>query len=70
MAAPNKLAALNKYRSAGSAMPRPVQVKVLVVYDVQIKDVPQVPLIVNYGMFYSLLSRPSLTHFCRPSKGR
>jgi hypothetical protein len=49
MAAPTKLAALNKYRSTSSAL-RPNTTKVLVVYDVQIKDIPQVPLIINYGM--------------------
>jgi hypothetical protein len=49
MAAPTKLAALNKYRSTSSAL-RPNATKVLVVYDVQIKDIPQVPLIINYGM--------------------
>lgn len=52
MAAPNKLAALNKYRGTASVIMRQSNTKVLVVYDVQIKDIPQVPLIVNYGKFF------------------
>ena len=50
MAAPTKLAALTKYRNSASVIMRQPSTKVLVVYDVQIKELPQVPLIVNYGM--------------------
>ena len=53
MNAGTKLAALNKFRgSAGSIMRQPV-IKVLVVYDVQVKapDVFQVPLVINYGRY-------------------
>ncbi|KAJ7591138.1 hypothetical protein C8J56DRAFT_934774 [Mycena floridula] len=49
MAAPTKLAALNKYRGASNVIRQP-STKVLVVYDVQIKDIPQVPLIINYDL--------------------
>lgn len=51
MNAGTKLAALNKFRgSTGSIMRQPA-IKVLVVYDVQVKapDVFQVPLVINYG---------------------
>jgi translation initiation factor 4A len=51
MNAGTKLAALNKFRAPGpTIVPRP-SIKVLVVYDVQVKtpDVPHVPLVINYG---------------------
>ena len=47
-----KLAALNKFKSPSPGMMRQVPTKLLVVYDVVVKtpEVPQVPLIINYGM--------------------
>lgn len=48
-----KLAAINKFRSSGSAaMLRQSPMKVLVVYDVQVKapEVPLVPLVINYDL--------------------
>lgn len=46
-----KLAALNKFRSGHSVLSRQGALRVLVVYDVQIKasDVTHVPLVINYG---------------------
>lgn len=52
MNAGTKLAALNKFRAPGpTIVPRP-SIKVLVVYDVQVKtpDVPHVPLVINYDL--------------------
>jgi translation initiation factor 4A len=51
MSTSNKLAALIKFRSVGTNALRPAMIKVLVVYDVQVKapEVSQVPLVVNYG---------------------
>lgn len=50
-----KLAAMNKFRSSSTGMMRQPMIKVLVVYDVIVKsgDVPQVPLIINYGDYAS-----------------
>lgn len=50
MNAGTKLAALNKFRTSTSVIPRPAT-KVLVVYDVQVKtsDTSHVSLIINYG---------------------
>jgi translation initiation factor 4A len=48
-----KLAAINKFRTSGSAaLLRQAPMRVLVVYDVQVKspEVPHVPLVINYGM--------------------
>jgi len=52
MNAGTKLAALNKFRGSNSMMMRPPPMKVLVVYDVQVKapDVFQVPLVINYDL--------------------
>ncbi|GJJ07344.1 hypothetical protein Clacol_001545 [Clathrus columnatus] len=53
MNAGTKLAALNKFRGSNSVMIKQQQpVKVLVVYDVQVKapDVFQVPLVINYDL--------------------
>ncbi|KAL0070824.1 hypothetical protein AAF712_002045 [Marasmius tenuissimus] len=50
MNAGTKLAALNKYRSSTSPLMRPPSTKVLVVYDVQIKELSHVPLVVNYDL--------------------
>lgn len=46
-----KLTALNKFRNNNPGMMRQQMTKVLVVYDVIVKsgDVPQVPLVINYG---------------------
>jgi len=54
MSSSNKLAALNKFRSAVTNALRPTPTKVLVVYDVQVKtpEVSQVPLVLNYGKDY------------------
>lgn len=51
MNAGTKLAVLNKFRSSSSGMIRQPSTRVLVVYDVVVKspDVPQVPLVINYG---------------------
>jgi translation initiation factor 4A len=49
MNAGTKLAALNKYRSTTSMMRQPVT-KVLVVYDVQVKEISHIPLIINYDL--------------------
>jgi hypothetical protein len=53
MNAATKLSALNRFRSAAAGLVRPVTTKVLVVYDVQVKnpEVAHVPLIINYGEF-------------------
>lgn len=47
-----KLAALNKFRSGHSVLSRQGALRVLVVYDVQIKasDVTHVPLVINYDL--------------------
>lgn len=47
-----KLAAINKFRNSSSSVMRQSPMRVLVVYDVQVKspDVPQVPLIINYDL--------------------
>ena len=52
MNAATKLSALNRFRSP-AAVVRPLATKVLVVYDVQVKnpEVAHVPLIINYGEF-------------------
>ncbi|KAL0577711.1 hypothetical protein V5O48_004260 [Marasmius crinis-equi] len=50
MNAGTKLAALNKYRSSSSPLMRPPSAKVLVVYDVQIKELSHIPLVVNYDL--------------------
>jgi len=46
-----RLAALNKFRSTSSAVLRQPTAKILVIYDVQLKnnEAPHVPLVVNYG---------------------
>lgn len=46
-----KLAALNKFKNPTPGMMRQLPARLLVVYDVVVKtpDVPQVPLIINYG---------------------
>jgi translation initiation factor 4A len=51
MNAATKLSALNRFRSASTGLVRQMVTKVLVVYDVQVKnpEVPHVPLIINYG---------------------
>lgn len=51
MNAGTKLAALNKFKGSASAIMRQPATKVLVVYDVQVKqpEVFQVPLVINYG---------------------
>lgn len=45
------MAALNKFRGAGSGIRGGGATRVLVVYDVQVKapDVFQIPLVINYG---------------------
>ncbi|KAG7097027.1 hypothetical protein E1B28_004420 [Marasmius oreades] len=50
MSAATKLAALNKYRGSSSLIMRPPTTKVLVVYDVQIKEISHIPLVVNYDL--------------------
>ncbi|KAG9016251.1 hypothetical protein FRB90_003605 [Tulasnella sp. 427] len=51
MATGNRMAALNKFRGAGSGI-RGAATRVLVVYDVQVKapDVFQIPLVINYDL--------------------
>ena len=51
MNAATKLAALNRFRSPAAGLVRQLTTKVLVVYDVQVKnpEVAHVPLIINYG---------------------
>jgi hypothetical protein len=51
MNAAAKLSALNRFRSGAAGLVRQVTTKVLVVYDVQVKnpEVAHVPLIINYG---------------------
>lgn len=46
-----KLGALNKFRGNNNGLMRQTNTKILVVYDVMVKsgDVPQVPLVINYG---------------------
>ncbi|KAF5393967.1 hypothetical protein D9757_000084 [Collybiopsis confluens] len=50
MSAATKLAALNKYRSPPSSLMRQQATKVLVVYDVQVKEISHIPLIINYDL--------------------
>jgi translation initiation factor 4A len=65
MNAATKLAALNRFRSAGAGLVRQLTTKILVVYDVQVKnpEVAHVPLIINYGEFTleKCCTRPSYT---------
>jgi hypothetical protein len=58
MNAATKLSALNRFRSAAAGLVRQLTTKILVVYDVQIKnpEVSHVPLVINYGEFYSKYS--------------
>jgi hypothetical protein len=51
MNAATKLSALNRFRIPAGGVVRQLTTKILVVYDVQIKnpEVPHVPLIINYG---------------------
>jgi hypothetical protein len=53
MNAATKLSALNRFRSPATGLVRQLTTKVLVVYDVQVKnlEVAHVPLIINYGDF-------------------
>lgn len=53
MNAATKLSALNRFRSSATGLVRQLTTKILVVYDVQIKnpEVPHVALIINYGEF-------------------
>jgi translation initiation factor 4A len=55
MNAATKLSALNRFRSAAAGLVRQLTTKILVVYDVQIKnpEVSHVPLVINYGEFYT-----------------
>ncbi|KAF9263470.1 hypothetical protein L218DRAFT_959028 [Marasmius fiardii PR-910] len=50
MAAATKLAALNKYRGSNSLVMRAPTTKILVVYDVQVKEISHIPLVVNYDL--------------------
>jgi translation initiation factor 4A len=52
MNAATKLSALNRFRSPAAGL-RQLTTKVLVVYDVQVKnpEVAHVPLVINYGEF-------------------
>lgn len=52
-----KIAALTKFKSSAPNLMRQSPTRLLVVYDVVVKtpDVPQVPLIINYG------TRPNLS---------
>ena len=58
MNAATKLAALNRFRNTPAGLMRQSATKVLVVYDVQVKnpEVPHVPLIINYGEFLRIVS--------------
>ena len=57
MNAATKLAALNRFRNTPAGLMRQSATKVLVVYDVQVKnpEVPHVPLIINYGEFFRIV---------------
>lgn len=61
MNAGTKVAALNKYRSTTSNMMRQPATKVLVVYDVQVKEISHIPLVINYGSLYISCSYNILT---------
>ncbi|KAI9510451.1 hypothetical protein F5148DRAFT_1274770 [Russula earlei] len=52
MNAAAKLSALNRFRSTGTGLVRQLATKVLVVYEVQVKnpEVPHVPLVINYDL--------------------
>ncbi|KAI3612532.1 translation initiation factor [Moniliophthora roreri] len=50
MNAGTKLAALNKYRTSSSLIMRQSTTKVLVVYDVQVKELSHIPLVINYDL--------------------
>lgn len=58
MNAATKLAALNRFRNTPAGLMRQSATKVLVVYDVQVKnpEVPHVPLIINYGESLPIVS--------------
>ena len=60
MNAATKLSALNRFRSSAAGV-RQLTTKVLVVYDVQIKnpEVSHIPLIINYGEFPLKILLPS-----------
>ena len=49
-----RAAALNKFRNNSSIVARQQTTKVLVIYDVQLKnnEVPHVPLVINYGTIF------------------
>jgi superfamily II DNA/RNA helicase len=57
MSAASKLAALNKFRNSNPVLRQPAATKVLVLYDVPVKtpDISHVPLVINYGILFSLL---------------
>lgn len=65
MSAAARIAALNKFRGAGSSI-RTGAARVLVVYDVPVKapDVFQIPLVINYGE-YIPLAVPQLAQLSR-----
>ncbi|KAH9482448.1 ATP-dependent RNA helicase eIF4A [Psilocybe cubensis] len=52
MNAPTRATALNKFRNSSSVIMRQPNTKVLVVYDIQLKnnEVPHVPLVINYDL--------------------
>ncbi|KAJ3999547.1 hypothetical protein F5050DRAFT_1709689 [Lentinula boryana] len=50
MSPATKIAAFNKYRAHASIMMRQPVTKVLVVYDVQLKEVSHIPLVINYDL--------------------
>lgn len=52
-----KLAALSKFKSSPSVVMRQPVTKILVIYDVHVQEISQIPLIINYGetRFFSCL---------------
>lgn len=44
-----KLAALSKFKSSPSVVMRQPVTKILVIYDVHVQEISQIPLIINYG---------------------
>ena len=52
MNAVTRVAALNKFRNSSSSILRQPSAKVLVIYDVQLKnnEAPHVPLVINYDL--------------------
>lgn len=54
MSSATKLSALSKFKSNPSVVMRQAAPKVLVIYDVHVQELNQIPLIINYGAYHAL----------------